>query len=546
MIVRALPALLVALAACRSSSSPPAAPPPTPADANIARDAATASTTEVRVDRRVELISIVFRLGGGDEYRSAPATRYTAEVDKTFAPFRSHPAIAATRELRKTNSISFDAPMMLAIHLDAQLQPISVDDLPKREKRWAGVDVHAYAAKLRDFAEVTKFDEFFAAQRTYHEAVETKLRLAIEAENPVAWFDELFGARAKARYVVVPGLLTGTMNFGPSVTLPDGTLEMYQVLGVTRTDGMPETDADSLAILIHEMAHSYVNPLFARFEDQLDRAGTALYALVAPQMRAQAYVDWTTMLNESAVRALTVLYIRQRKGDAAAARAARREIRSGFVWTNELVDVFRSYQRDRASIGSIEAFMPKVIAFFDALATRYDGKLPALPFQGPFDAVFSGEFAVVVPATKHRALTAYIAGIFRRLFPKAPLVTASPNTFEETAGKHLIAYGSPATNAVIAKVALPAAWSIAPDGIKLGVRWFPGEHLVLIACWHRHDDPTRGIAVYAAADERDLVGINSVRHGMDDWIVARKTPGGYEVVARGDWPVSNGAWVPHY
>jgi hypothetical protein len=118
-------------------------------------------------------------------------------------------------------------------------------------------------------------------------------------------------------------------------------------------------------------------------------------------------------------------------------------------------------------------------------------------------------------------------------------------TLDETAGKSIVAYGSPSTNLLVGQAAAWGLWTIADDHIELGGKRIEGKHLVLIACWFRRDEPSRGIAVYAAADEKDLVGINhGIKHGMTDWLVARKTETGYEVVETGDWPVENNAMVP--
>ncbi|MDQ3370517.1 MAG: DUF4932 domain-containing protein, partial [Myxococcota bacterium] len=498
----------------------------------------------VRVDRRVELISILQRLGGGPEYRQAPRTPYVAAVDAAFGPFRSHPAVAATTALRAQHGISFDAPMILAVHLDDAFALVNPDELAELDARWQGVDHAAYAALLRDFAEATKFAAFFDAHRAHHDAVAAKLRGVLDAEHPVAWFDGLFGVRTRSRYVVVPGLLTGPASFGVRATLPDGTSELYQILGVTGADGLPVVDADTVALLVHEMAHSYINPVFERHRAAFERSGAALYGLVADRMRAQAYANWMTMINESGVRAVTVLYLRDRKGADAGAAAARAELRHGFAWINELTEVFRKYQRDRARYADLDAYVPQIVAFFDGLVAAYAGALPKQPFVGPVNAGFHGALTVVLPSEP--AVAAYARGVHGTLFAKAPIVAASAKTLLETPEHHLIAYGSPTTNPVIASVAEWANWRITGEGIELGVKRFPGQDLVLIACWFRRDDPTRGVVVYAGADPADLVGINSLRHGGDDWLVARKTAKGHEVVARGNWQLSNGAWVPPY
>src|SRR5262245_52224882 len=118
------------------------------------------SSSEIRIDKRVELLAIVMRLSGAEEYGQAIDSPYTRDVEATFGPFANHPAVVATKALRESNGIAFDAPMHLAIHLDDQLRPRALADLVTSDERWRGVDVKDYAAKLRDFALATKLDAF--------------------------------------------------------------------------------------------------------------------------------------------------------------------------------------------------------------------------------------------------------------------------------------------------------------------------------------------------------------------------------------------------
>src|SRR5207302_6598940 len=100
---------------------------------------------------------------------------------------------------------------------------------------------------------------------------------------------------------------------------------MYQVIGLGTPDaqGLPIVDESMIETLVHEMAHSFINPLFERHATELLRAAEQIFALVAEPMRHQAYATPQTMLNESGVRAITVLYVRDRKGPDAAAQATR-------------------------------------------------------------------------------------------------------------------------------------------------------------------------------------------------------------------------------
>jgi hypothetical protein len=62
--------------------------------------------------------------------------------------------------------------------------------------------------------------------------------------------------------------------------------------------------------------------------------------------------------------------------------------------------------------------------------------------------------------------------------------------------------------------------------------------------WPRMDDPTRGILVYTAGDDANLVGINGVMHGQTDWVVARKgADGTFKAIEAGTFRGPDGAWV---
>ncbi len=497
----------------------------------------------MHVDRRVELISIVERLAGADEYKEAAPTAYVADVDRTFAPFASHKAIQLTRALREKSGIAYDAPMILAVHLDEQFKPRGAlaSVLPELDKRWQGVDIDGYVAALQAFAADSKLDDFLAAHRDYFSAVEARLQSRLDAEDPVSWFDAFFRPSG-ARFVVVPGLLEGGQNYGVRANVASPP-EMYQVIGLSDPDdrGLPKVDEETIRLLVHEMAHSFVNPIFDR-HPELMPAGEAIYALVAEPMKQQAYTNAKIMLDEAGVRAVVVLYVRDRKGAQAAADATFAEVARSFVWTGELADVFAAYRKSGAA--SFDAYMPHVAAFFDELAKRYAHGLPAIPFRGTIDGVVGDK--VIVTTSSDAAVTGYAKRMHGQFFASAPFVTGSEHVLAEHPGIGVMAYGTPETNPVIAAVALRAHWVLGEHEIRLGGKAFTGEGLVLIACWPRPDDPIHGIVVYAGARSSDVVDINSVMAGGTDWVVARKRPDGtFEMLARGNFGhAPDGSWLP--
>ncbi|HEY5922504.1 MAG TPA: DUF4932 domain-containing protein [Kofleriaceae bacterium] len=342
--------VLVCALACRSSE--PAKQKPV-SETNVAR-------TEVRFDRRVELITILQRLVGEREYMRALGTRYVAAVDAHFKPFKDHAAVIATRELRR-KSITYDAPMHLAVRLDEQFKLRA----PLEDPRFTGIDIEPYLAAVRDFAAASKFDEFFTQQRSAHEQMTARLRDAIAKENAAAWFDAFFGERAGSRFITVVAPLAGTWSFGPHV----GD-EIYQVMGVWKVDfdELPIVDDQIIELVVHEMAHSYINPLFNAHRAALEPHGQRLFAQVGDAMTKQAYGLWHTMLDELAVRTITALYLRDRRSVDAGERAIKSEVERSFLWTPQLAELIRTrYVANRAKFPSFETFMPELIAW---LATQ--------------------------------------------------------------------------------------------------------------------------------------------------------------------------------
>src|SRR5262249_2471959 len=143
------------------------------------------------------------RLAGSPEYVRAEGP-YAAAVDKQFGPFRDHPAVQLTRDLRARHGIGYDALPRLAVQLDDGLR--LGGPLPERWKV-AGVDDFLIAA--RDFAAKSGFRAFLRAQAGYTGAVEKRFRDFLADRPVVGWFDATFGARPGSKYRLVPGLLTG-------------------------------------------------------------------------------------------------------------------------------------------------------------------------------------------------------------------------------------------------------------------------------------------------------------------------------------------------
>jgi Domain of unknown function (DUF4932) len=328
---------------------------------------------QVRVDPRVELISVLFHLAGSPEYAHPFDTPYRRAVDEHFAAFRGHPAVAATRALRAEHGISHNAPISLAVELDAdRLVPEEALDAPEvaddLDRRWRGVAIGAYLAQVRGFRAATGFDGFFASQAAYARRVEDRLARTIGDQQIAAWFESMFGPTG-ADVHLVPGLLTGPWNYEATTHDADGK-HVYEVVEIEHVDehGLPVPTDTTIDLIVHEMAHSYVNPVIEHHGDQFGVAAP-VFDLLAEAMRRQGYGSWKTMVEESLVRAITILFVRERRGLDAARAMTHQEEQRGFQWIAGLSGLLLSMSEVTRPF-ALERKVPELAAFFEDLARR--------------------------------------------------------------------------------------------------------------------------------------------------------------------------------
>ena len=115
---------------------------------------------------------------------------YTADIDSCMGPCRTHPAVAFMQEIRRTNGISYDAVMSMALLLkycDGRfvLMPQQETML---DKRWATVDKERFLALLSDFHARSRFRDFFVAHEPLYAAGIAAFRESIMTGFDQTWY----------------------------------------------------------------------------------------------------------------------------------------------------------------------------------------------------------------------------------------------------------------------------------------------------------------------------------------------------------------------
>jgi hypothetical protein len=335
----------------------------------------TAQALEISVDPRVELMSILFRLAGNQEYNKGGVPVYDRVIEHHFEAFKDHQAVRLARQLHNADGVGYDAVVSLAVHvtdIDTLSERIPFDH-PNSEldQRWHGVKARKFLEAARRFVKDSKFHEFLAGRRVLYESTQSRLSASLN-DFDLTWFDKFFGAKPGARFVVVPGLVNGGSSYGPKFRGTDGREELYSILGVwiVDGDGLPLFNKGILKTVVHEFAHSYANPLITKFARSMDKSAAQINQPVKQAMQAQAYGGPQTLLHESLVRACTARYVVAHEGEPAAQQQIQLEQMNSFIWTRELSDLLGEYEQNRETYPTLEKFMPHIVAYFNDLAPR--------------------------------------------------------------------------------------------------------------------------------------------------------------------------------
>jgi hypothetical protein len=340
-----------------------------------------------KVDRRVELLSVLARLADYDEYTQKRYKAYVTDIEQHFGPYRNHPAVVFMRDVRARRSIGFDAVMSYAIQLDStSFKPTIAFKQHLPDSRWTVQDASKLADLIRQFHKDAHVATFFQQQADRYRSAETRFAQVVQRVD-LPWFRRYYGSAPNDAFRLVIGLGNGGGNYGPHLPAKNGSQVNYAIMGTWSVDstGLAQYATDDyLPTVIHEFNHSFVNPLIDQSAPALLPYADSVYARVQEPMRKQAYANSKTMLYESLVRASVVMYLQEHDSTGTAALDQLREEQSrSFVWTDTLTGLLRQYVNQRRQYPTLQLFMPQHTAFYAWLAPHIDSVLTAYQQQCP-------------------------------------------------------------------------------------------------------------------------------------------------------------------
>ena len=344
---------------------------------------------KAEVSETVELMSILSKIAGFEEYNMDMAGQYTTDTETWFAPFKDHPMIGYFQRLRENYGIAYNAPAGLGVNLEIDGGKIKM--VGKKElldNRWFNVDLNDFVARLNQFYIDTRFHEFFQQHETFYNDVLQQYQANVMKYFNQDWYSRFYGTELGEVFRLIVGFTNGGSNYAATREIPGQPKESFSICGYWIYPQMgsvldPKNAKQHAApTLIHEFNHSFVNPL-QEIEKNAAILGDIPQRLLEQDvdiMSQQAYPDPKTVFNESVVRAATVIYMME---NGFTVDEVENELMShvmrGFKWTPELVAALRDYTSQRNKYPTLGDFYPQIAKvlknYLDAESKRMDKRL---------------------------------------------------------------------------------------------------------------------------------------------------------------------------
>jgi len=346
--------------------------------------ASSAVDIPVRVDPRVELMSIIFRLAGSPEYNQGQVTAYEADIDAFFADVRDHPAVVLARKLHDESGIGYGAVMALAVHVTNPPElgeHVAFDPLPSGlAPQWTPDEARRFLSAVRHFADESHFMVFFSDQQGLYDLAVNRMSIAMENQSVGPWTQAFFGMPLGAAFTVILGMSNGTSSYSSEVVASGRKGEYFSVVGVGQVDSaaMPVFSLDTLQPVMHEYLTAYIATRPSSAMERFASAGRELYPAVEPIMTGLGYNDWHLVVTETLVRAITIRWIGAGHEKDLVPRAVGYQQKMGFYWLDGMNDLLVEYESQRSQFPTFEAFVPRLAVYLATYAANADERIDAV------------------------------------------------------------------------------------------------------------------------------------------------------------------------
>ena len=319
------------------------------------------------VSETVELMGILSRTAGFEEFSNDLAGQYSKDTEAWFAQYRKHPTVVYYKDLRAQNGIGFDRVTNMAVHLEIEKGKVKlVGERAELTGGWKNVDLDDFIKRLNKFYTDSRFHEFFEQHQNFFNDFLKQYDTNVMPYIRTDWYDKFYnGAGADVRFRLIIGFTYGTTNNGVSRQLFGQPHEVFAVCGYNLNPQTGRLLFDT-SLPLHEFNHSFVNPLLEKNEKAMQEVGQKLFQSSQSVMEQQHYDDWHIVINESLVRAAVIVYFYENGFNQFAMNMLNIEtMQNGFPWMLDVVAALRYYATHREQYSTLNDFYPEIARFLN-------------------------------------------------------------------------------------------------------------------------------------------------------------------------------------
>ena len=311
----------------------------------------------------VELISLVFRLAGAEEYTMCRTKAVNESADAWFAPMKDHKAVQLAKQYHQIGA-SYDAVAAYGFHLvisdegKIRFNPDFVERSDDSFLRWTRPQRKKMLAALNDFYRKSHFHEWYLSQEPLRRKAIDSFKSKCEIGQ--AWFDSFFGPSKNLSFQIILSFLVGPNNYGTNVDLSNGRKLVSPVIGCMDEEGTFGLDGlNAAGLVVHEYCHAFCNPLVDRFWDSMADKAKTIYEEVSGPMERNAYGEAKIMMYETLVRSSVIPYIASHFDSSYKEPLISSEEAQGFLLVKPIVETLEKKNRDQYP--TMADFMPEII-----------------------------------------------------------------------------------------------------------------------------------------------------------------------------------------
>lgn len=319
---------------------------------------------KVMTDPRIELLTVVQWMVGYWPLSEYDFT-YRNEISEHFGEYYMHPVLRHYVMMWFMFGFQYEVPHALMLHLSEPPELQVRIPIPKYilERMGGEKNLNDFLDLLRDYAEETKFMDFYEDHRLFYKNHTDAVSVLIAEKDYIENLEKFFGPNQNA-YTIILSPLVHENGYGVKV----GNT-MYSIIGPSRSEESEPvfTDPEMLAKQVyHEFSQSFIGPLTSQNREEVLRFGK-LFNPIMDEMMYTGYYTWELCYTEHLIRSVMNHILVNDLLEEELIERKQADYDFGFIYSEYLYDLFREYLDNRDIYPNFSDFYPRVLDLMQTL-----------------------------------------------------------------------------------------------------------------------------------------------------------------------------------